>query len=80
MHIVAGRNEGQKRTTGVDGLLTGELIQHLTSASKSVTRLTNANVDDELLNAKLAHGVVSLLLLLIRLLFLKSNQNNNFSN
>lgn len=42
---------------GVDGCLTGKLLEHLGGTSKSVTRLSNRDVQDELLDAELAHGV-----------------------
>lgn len=45
----------------VDGGLTGQLLKHLGGTSKSVTRLANANVEDELLDAELPHGVLGLL-------------------
>ena len=41
----------------VDGSLTAQLLEHLGGTSKSVTRLANGDVEDELLDAKLAHGV-----------------------
>ena len=40
----------QELTLGVNGLLVGQLLEHLGSASKSITRLTNAAVDDHLVN------------------------------
>jgi hypothetical protein len=55
---------GKMRTAGVNGLLASKLIQHLSGTGQSITRLTNANVDDKLLDVQLAHGVVQLLLLL----------------
>lgn len=42
---------------GVDGGLTRQLLEHLGGTSKSVTRLADGNVQDELLDAQLTHGV-----------------------
>jgi hypothetical protein len=53
------KNGLQKRT--VDRSLTAQLLQHLGGTGQSVTRFANGDVEDELLNAKLAHGVLSLL-------------------
>lgn len=52
-------NTGRKRT--VDGGLTRELLEHLGGTSKSVTRLADRDVQDELLDAELPHGVLGLL-------------------
>jgi hypothetical protein len=41
----------------VDGSLTTQLLQHLCGTSKSITRLSNGNVEDELLDAELLHGI-----------------------
>ncbi len=38
---------------GGDGGLTGKLLEHLGGTSKSVTRLTNGDVDDELVDLEL---------------------------
>lgn len=45
----------------VDRGLTGELLQHLGGTGQSVTRLADADVQDELLDAELPHGVLGLL-------------------
>jgi hypothetical protein len=45
----------------VDGSLTAQLLEHLGSTGKSVTRLADGNVQDELLDAELPHGVLGLL-------------------
>jgi hypothetical protein len=42
---------------GVDGSLTGQLFKNLGGTGKSITRLTNANVENQLLETKLTHGV-----------------------
>ena len=47
----------RQRTLAVNGLLAGNLLQHTSSLGDSITRLTNANVDDKLLNADVAHDV-----------------------
>lgn len=49
----------------VDGGLTGQLLEHLGGTGQSVTRLADRDVEDELLDAKLAHGVLCLLSLFI---------------
>jgi len=46
---------------GVDGGLTGQLLQNLGGTGESVSGLSNANVENELLEAQLAHGVGGLL-------------------
>lgn len=45
----------------VDRSLTAQLFQHLGGTSQSVTRFTDGDVEDELLDAKLSHGVLGLL-------------------
>ena len=45
----------------VDGGLTAQLLEHLGGTSEPVTRLADGDVQDELGNAQLAHGVVGLL-------------------
>lgn len=57
---------GRKRTLSVNGLLTRDLLQHTSSLGDSIARLTNANVDDELLNADVTHGVSLLALQQVR--------------
>lgn len=47
---------------GVDGGLTRKLLKHLGGTSKSVTRLADGDVQHELLDAQLAHGVCALVL------------------
>jgi len=44
----------------VDGGLTAQLLEHLGGTSKSITRLANGDVENELLDAQLAHGVLGL--------------------
>lgn len=46
----------------VDRSLTAQLLEHLRSTSKSVTRLADTDVEHELLDAQLAHGVGALVL------------------
>lgn len=46
----------------VDGGLTAQLLEHLGRTSESITRLADADVQDELLDAQLAHGVRGLVL------------------
>jgi len=45
----------------VDGSLTAQLFQHLRSTGQSVTRFSDRDVEDELLDAELLHGVAALL-------------------
>jgi len=53
--MIAKIFEGGDRT--VDGSLTTQLLQHLCGSSKSVSRLSDGNVEDELLDAQLLHGI-----------------------
>jgi len=46
----------------VDWSLTRKLLKHLGGTGKSVTRLADRDVEDELLDAELAHGVGRLVL------------------
>ena len=48
-----------KRT--VDGSLTRQLLKHLGGTSEPVTGFTDGDVQNELLNLELPHGVVGLL-------------------
>jgi len=45
----------------VDGCLTAQLLEHLCGTSKSVTRLADGDVEDELLDFQLPHGVLAFL-------------------
>ena len=45
----------------VDRSLTAQLFQHLRSAGQSVTRFSDRDVEDELLDAEILHGVAALL-------------------
>ena len=45
---------------GVDGSLTAQLLEQLRGTSETITRLANGDVEDELLDAELPHGVVGL--------------------
>jgi hypothetical protein len=57
--FVTTDTEGTDSVTslGVDGSLTSELFKHLGGTSESVTRFTNANVENQLLEAERTHGV-----------------------
>lgn len=44
----------------VDGGLTGQLLKHLGGTSESVTRFTDGDVQNKLLNLELPHGVAGL--------------------
>ena len=44
-------------TLSVNGLLTRNLLEDTSSLGDSISRLTNANVDDELLNSDVSHHV-----------------------
>ena len=46
----------------VDGGLTGQLLKHLGGTGEPVTRLADGDVEDELLDAELAHWVGGLVL------------------
>ena len=41
----------------VDGSLTTQLLQHFRGTSKSITRLSNGDVENQLLDAELPHGI-----------------------
>lgn len=41
----------------VDGSLTAQLLEHLGCSGQTITRLANRDVEDELLDAELPHGV-----------------------
>jgi hypothetical protein len=60
----------REHTLRKDWLLISELLQHLSCTSQSVTRFTNADVKNELLDASLTHRVI-LLGLLVSVLDLK---------
>jgi hypothetical protein len=45
----------------VDRSLTAQLFQNLSSTGKSVTRLSDGDVEDDLLDAQLLHGVRALI-------------------
>lgn len=45
----------------VDGSLTRKLLEHLGGTGEPVTRLADGDVEDELLDLELPHGVLSLL-------------------
>lgn len=56
---------------GLDGLLVGEILEHLSGLGQLIARLTSAEVENELLNADFSHLVVELgLLLLLHIFFL----------
>jgi len=44
----------------VDGCLTAQLLEHLGRPRQSIARLAHRDVEDELLDAELPHGVVGL--------------------
>ena len=52
---------GRMRT--VDGCLTTELLEHLSCTSESVAGFANGDVQDEFLDAELAHGIRTLVFL-----------------
>lgn len=62
--LVTTDTEGTDGVAGlaVDGSLTAELLQHLGGTGQSVTRLADRDVQHELLDAQLAHGVCALVL------------------
>ena len=57
----------------VNRSLTTQLFQHFSSTGKSVTGFTNGDVEDEFLDAELAHGVRVLIFARVRLLTLDSS-------
>lgn len=65
-------NEGQRT---VDRSLTAQLLQHLGGTGQSVTRLADGDVQDELLDAELPHGVLGLLRLQNIVLLMPNSKN-----
>lgn len=53
----------------VDGCLTAQLLEHFGGLGQSVTGFTNGDVEDEFLDAQLAHGVGALVFAGFRLHF-----------
>jgi len=51
----------------LDGLLVGEILEHLGSLGQLITGLTSAQVKNELLNSDFSHFIVELRLLLIEI-------------
>ena len=45
---------------GVDGCLTGQLLEHLGCSGQSITRLSHTDIEDELLDLEFPHRVVGL--------------------
>lgn len=62
--LVTTDTEGSDSVAGlaVDWSLTAQLLEHLGGTRKSVTRLADGDVEDELLDAQLTHGVGALVL------------------
>jgi hypothetical protein len=52
--------QGKEVERTVNRGLTRKLLEHLCGTSKSVTRLSNGDVEDELLDTKILHGVLGL--------------------
>ena len=52
---------------GLDGLLVGEILEHLSGLGELIARLTCAEVKHKLLNLDLPHLVLELLLFLLSL-------------
>lgn len=50
-------------TFGENGLLSAELLEHSTSLGQSVTGLSRGDIETELLDVNLAHGVGKLIFL-----------------
>jgi len=61
--LVTTDTEGSDGVAGlaVDWGLTAQLLENLRGSGKSITRLSNRDVENELLDAKLLHGVAALL-------------------
>lgn len=57
--FVSPDTEGSDGVSGlaVDGSLTGQLLKHLGRTGQTITRLADGDVEDELLDAELPHGV-----------------------
>ena len=52
----------RRESRTVDGGLTGQLLEHLCGTGQSVTRLADGDVQDELVDAQLTHGVGALVI------------------
>jgi hypothetical protein len=61
---------------GVDGLLVGEILEHLCGLGELITRLTCAQVQDELVNLDGSHLVILLLWVLLQIHIFFLNQLN----
>ena len=57
---------GPKKPT-VNGCLTGQLLEHFGGTGQPVAGLADGDVEDEFLDAELAHWVAALVFLLVRL-------------
>ena len=51
------------QTFGVNGLLVSQLLEHFGGSGKTITRFTDAAIDNELINLKLTQRVLCLLFL-----------------
>lgn len=60
------KTTGNQLTFGEDGCLPCELFQHLRSTGQSVSALADADVQAELANAELSHGVLLFLTLVLK--------------
>lgn len=58
----------------VDGGLTAQLLEHLGRTSESITRLADGDVQNELLDAEIPHGVLGLLRLKIKSMLANTKQ------
>ncbi|GMR32326.1 hypothetical protein PMAYCL1PPCAC_02521, partial [Pristionchus mayeri] len=69
--FVSANSEGTDSVTGLGehGGLPGELLEHLSGTGKSVSRLSDADVEAEFRNLQLAHRILRLLLADFRDLF-----------
>ena len=61
---------------GLDGLLVGQILEHLGGLGEFIARLTSAKVQDELVDLDLPHLVVLLLRVLLQVHIFFLNQLN----
>ena len=75
--LVSSNAEGSDGVSslGVDRSLTGQLLKNLGGTGKSITRLTDTDVESKLLNAELTHGVGTLVTLEKGVSTLRKQQN-----
>lgn len=70
LHPHKPQNVGSNLTFGKDWLLTGQLFQDLGGSGKSITGLSDTDVDAQLSDTQRSHDVLELVILVVLLLAL----------